>query len=74
MLPDCDIRNFTADWNSGIYLSALLDYCKPGLMPEWRKLNPRNGYGGNVATRLLAYYTFCLFGWSSFFFSTRSFP
>nr|XP_045601850.1 filamin-A-like isoform X1 [Procambarus clarkii] len=41
-LPDCRIQNFTSDWNSGVYLSALLDYCKPGLFTSWRNLNPRN--------------------------------
>ena len=28
MLPDCNIKNFTSDWNNGIHLSALLDYCR----------------------------------------------
>uniref|UniRef100_A0A0P4WG12 Calponin-homology (CH) domain-containing protein n=1 Tax=Scylla olivacea TaxID=85551 RepID=A0A0P4WG12_SCYOL len=42
VLPDCRINNFTSDWNSGVYLSALLDYCKPGLCPNWKNLNPRN--------------------------------
>ncbi|XP_049948482.1 filamin-A [Schistocerca serialis cubense] len=42
VLPECRISNFTTDWNSGIYLSALLDYCKPGLFPHWRSLNPRD--------------------------------
>jgi len=43
VLPECDIRNMTSDWNSGIYLSALLDYCKPGLAPDWKRMNPRDG-------------------------------
>ena len=44
VLPeDCNIKNFTSDWNNGINLSALIDYCKPGLMPNWRSLNPNNG-------------------------------
>ena len=43
MLPDCNIKNFTSDWNNGINLSALLDYCRPGLMPHWQRLNPSNG-------------------------------
>ena len=63
MLPDCNIKNFTSDWNNGINLSALLDYCRykhfplkhieiktliipffrPGLMPNWQRLNPANG-------------------------------
>ncbi|XP_037777486.1 filamin-A-like [Penaeus monodon] len=42
VLPDCRIQNFTSDWNSGVYLSALLDYCKPGLFTTWKNLNPRN--------------------------------
>ena len=44
VLPeDCNIKNFTSDWNNGINLSALIDYCKPGLMTDWRNLNPHNG-------------------------------
>ena len=43
MLPDCNIKNFTSDWNNGIQLSALLDYCRPGLCSDWRKLNPNQG-------------------------------
>ncbi|XP_014240191.1 filamin-A isoform X2 [Cimex lectularius] len=39
VLPECEVNNFTTDWNSGIYLSALLDYCEPGLLPNWRRLN-----------------------------------
>ena len=43
VLPDCKIKNFTTDWNNGIYLSALLDHCSPGLMPNWKNMNPDNG-------------------------------
>ncbi|GAB6018892.1 hypothetical protein CHUAL_000550 [Chamberlinius hualienensis] len=43
VLPDCQVSNFTKDWNSGKNLSALLDYCKPGLFPHWNRLNPRDG-------------------------------
>ncbi|CAG0878889.1 unnamed protein product [Darwinula stevensoni] len=43
VLPDCKVTNFTTDWNSGQTLSALLDYCKPGLFPHWRQLDPRDG-------------------------------
>ncbi|XP_068231445.1 filamin-A isoform X3 [Palaemon carinicauda] len=42
VLPDCRVHNFTSDWNSGVYLSALLEYCKPGLYSNWKNLNPRN--------------------------------
>ncbi|XP_076753150.1 filamin-type immunoglobulin domains fbug isoform X1 [Xylocopa sonorina] len=40
VLPECRVNNFTTDWNSGVYLSALLDYCQPGLFPHWRRLDP----------------------------------
>lgn len=39
VLPDLNITNFTSDWNNGIALSALLEYCKPGLFPHWKSLN-----------------------------------
>ncbi|XP_072156699.1 filamin-B isoform X2 [Bemisia tabaci] len=39
VLPECKVSNFTTDWNSGIYLSALLDYCEPGIFPHWKNLN-----------------------------------
>lgn len=42
VLPECRVANFTTDWNSGINLSALLDYCKPGLFPHWKHLDPRD--------------------------------
>lgn len=29
-LPECKVSNLTSDWNSGVLLSALLDYCEPG--------------------------------------------
>lgn len=38
VLPDLQVSNFTTDWNSGMALSALLEYCKPGLFPHWRTL------------------------------------
>ena len=41
-LPDKDISNFTTDWNNGINLSALVDYCKPGLIPNHATLEPSN--------------------------------
>ncbi|KDR11639.1 Filamin-A [Zootermopsis nevadensis] len=45
VLPECRVNNFTTDWNSGVYLSALLDYCHPGLFPHWRSLNPKDSVG-----------------------------
>ena len=41
-LPDKDVTNFTTDWNDGINLSALVDYCKPGLIPNHPFLEPSN--------------------------------
>ncbi|KAF5295411.1 hypothetical protein FQA39_LY13072 [Lamprigera yunnana] len=41
-LPECKVNNLTTDWNSGVLLSALVDYCKPGLFPNWRKLEKTN--------------------------------
>uniref|UniRef100_A0A8D8PWX3 Filamin-C n=1 Tax=Cacopsylla melanoneura TaxID=428564 RepID=A0A8D8PWX3_9HEMI len=41
-LPECRVNNFTTDWNSGIALSALLDYCEPGLFPHWKYLDPND--------------------------------
>ncbi|XP_054089626.1 filamin-C isoform X2 [Zeugodacus cucurbitae] len=40
-LPECKISNLTTDWNSGVNLAALLDYCQPGLFPHWRSLDPK---------------------------------
>lgn len=41
-LPEFNITNFTTDWNSGIALAALLEYCKPGLFANWKSLSPKN--------------------------------
>nr|CAD7434062.1 unnamed protein product [Timema monikensis] len=40
VLPECRVGNLTTDWNSGVNLSALLEYCQPGLFPHWRTLDP----------------------------------
>ena len=37
-----DISNFSSHWNDGINLSALVNYCKPGLIPNHASLNPNN--------------------------------
>ena len=44
MLPDLTIDNLTSDWNDGIKLSALIDAFKPGLIPDWQKLDPEKAY------------------------------
>ena len=41
-LPNKGISNFSSDWNDGIKLSALVDYCKPGLIPNHASLDSRN--------------------------------
>ena len=43
VLPHSNINNFSTDWNDGINLSALVDYCKPGLIPNHASLDPNNG-------------------------------
>ena len=39
---DGKASNFTTDWNDGLRLSALVDYCKPGLIPDHASLDPNN--------------------------------
>ena len=39
-LPDLEIKNVTSDWNNGIALSGLVDFCRPGLKPDYKRLNP----------------------------------
>ena len=41
-LPGNNITNFTTDWRDGRNLSALVDYCKPGLIPDHASLDPKN--------------------------------
>ena len=41
-LPNKGISNFSSDWNDGINLSALVDYCKPGLIPNHASLDSKN--------------------------------
>ena len=51
MLPDCKVGNFTTDWNNGVNLNALVDYCKPGLAPNWQNLDPNKGCVTNVPAK-----------------------
>lgn len=39
-IPDMDIRNVTTDWNDGVALSALNEFCQPGLSPNYKSLVP----------------------------------
>ena len=41
-LPNNNIENLTSTWNDGCNLSALVDYCKPGLIPNHASLDPKN--------------------------------
>ena len=43
-LPQFQITNFSKDWNDGIKLSALVNYCKPGLIPNWQQKDPNNAF------------------------------
>lgn len=43
-LPQFQITNFTRDWNNGVKLSALVNYCKPGLIPNWDQKDPQNAF------------------------------
>ena len=41
-LPSNTIENLTSAWNDGRNLSALVDYCKLGLIPNHASLDPKN--------------------------------
>ena len=42
VLPRNNIKNLTSAWSDGRNLSALVDYCKPGLIPNHASLDPKN--------------------------------
>ena len=42
VLPSNSIDNLTSAWSDGCNLSALVDYCKPGLIPNHASLDPKN--------------------------------
>uniref|UniRef100_A0A914VJE6 Calponin-homology (CH) domain-containing protein n=1 Tax=Plectus sambesii TaxID=2011161 RepID=A0A914VJE6_9BILA len=42
VLPELKISNFRTNWNDGKALSALLDYCQPGVFVHWRQLSSRD--------------------------------
>ncbi|XP_067668833.1 filamin-C-like isoform X2 [Haliotis asinina] len=42
VVPECQITNFTSDWNDGVNLHAVIEYCQPGLCPDWRHLSRQN--------------------------------
>ncbi len=41
VLPENNITNLTTSWNDGLALSALVDYCMPGLIPNHASLDPK---------------------------------
>ena len=41
-LPGKNITNLTSAWNDGKNLSALVNFCQPGLIPDHASLNPEN--------------------------------
>ena len=43
-LPQFKISNFSQDWSDGVKLSALVNYCKPGLIPNWDQKDPQNAF------------------------------
>lgn len=43
VIPECAVTNFTSDWNSGVALHALIDFCRPGLSPNWRQMSRSDG-------------------------------
>ncbi|XP_022095230.1 filamin-A-like [Acanthaster planci] len=42
VLPDRRITNFNKDWNDGTALSALINYCDPTLLTDFKSLDPAN--------------------------------
>ena len=42
VVPDANVKNFTNDWNDGRVLSALVETCLPGAIPDWKELDPMN--------------------------------
>ncbi|PAA56352.1 hypothetical protein BOX15_Mlig020762g1 [Macrostomum lignano] len=54
VIPSLNITNFTTDWNSGIALHALLDYCEPGTSANWRQLHRDNGLANCRSAMVLA--------------------
>ena len=39
-LPENRVTNLTSSWNDGTNLSALVNYCQPGLIPDHASLDP----------------------------------
>ncbi|CAD5230273.1 unnamed protein product [Bursaphelenchus okinawaensis] len=42
VLPEVHLSNFRSNWNNGIALSALINYCDDKLLSDWRDIDPEN--------------------------------
>uniref|UniRef100_A0A0N5B0E1 Calponin-homology (CH) domain-containing protein n=1 Tax=Syphacia muris TaxID=451379 RepID=A0A0N5B0E1_9BILA len=42
VLPELRLTNFRTNWNDGKALAALLNYCQPGLCPNWKNFDSKN--------------------------------
>ncbi len=42
-LPDRNITDFTTCWSDGVNLLALVNWCRPGLVPDLSSINPASG-------------------------------
>ncbi|XP_074658482.1 filamin-B-like isoform X2 [Tubulanus polymorphus] len=54
VIPENQISNFTNNWNDGRALHALINYCQPGLCPDWKTLNKENKVENCKAAMLTA--------------------
>ncbi|XP_059151967.1 filamin-C-like [Physella acuta] len=58
VIPESDVQNLTTDWNSGLALHSLLEFCKAGLAPGWRELDQNNKLENCSAAMRLAQQNF----------------
>ncbi|CAE1309683.1 FLNA [Acanthosepion pharaonis] len=58
VIPELNISNLTTDWNNGLALFALIDFCEPGSCTHWRTLNPHNKLANCKQGMLLAHSLF----------------
>ncbi|VDD88348.1 unnamed protein product [Enterobius vermicularis] len=42
VLPELKLTNFRTNWNDGRALGALVNYCRPGLCPDWENMDSTN--------------------------------
>lgn len=51
VIPEANVKNFTTDWNDGRALSALVETCIPGSVPDWNILDQNNSVE-NITTAM----------------------